>query len=128
LICSTTERITRVLKNQERVGFCALDVWQGLEAEFFDRLRAHVHRQPERLIPLKPRPHQLTAIEDAHTHFVESGEQRGKLIMPCGTGKSLASYWISRRLDARRVLVAVPSLALIRQTLKVWLRETMANK
>lgn len=39
LVCSTTERITRVLKEQDRIGFCALDVWQGLDAEFFSRLR-----------------------------------------------------------------------------------------
>lgn len=26
IICSTTERITHVLKNQERIGFCSLDV------------------------------------------------------------------------------------------------------
>jgi predicted helicase len=128
LICSTTERITHVLKDQNRVGFCALDVWQGLDAEFFARLRAHIGHRPGRLVPLKPRPHQKTAIKDAHEHFAKRGEHRGKLIMPCGTGKSLAAYWIGRRLSAQRILVAVPSLALIRQTLKVWLRETMANK
>ena len=32
LVCSTTKRITRVLKAQDRIGFCALDVWQGLDA------------------------------------------------------------------------------------------------
>ena len=48
--------------------------------------------------------------------------------MPCGSGKSLTAYWIAGKLDARRIVIAVPSLALIRQTLKVWLRETMANR
>ena len=33
IICSTTERFTQVLKDQERIGFCALDVWQGLDSE-----------------------------------------------------------------------------------------------
>ena len=69
----------------------------------------------------------MAAIRDAHNHFVKQRERRGKLIMPCGTGKSLAAYWMARKLGARRILVAVPSLALIRQTLKVWLRETLAN-
>jgi superfamily II DNA or RNA helicase len=127
LVCSTTERITSVLESQDRIGFCALDVWQSLDAEFFDRLRALLGHKPARIKRLKPRPHQATAIRDAHAHFVRKKQRRGKLIMPCGTGKSLTAYWIAQRLDARRILIAVPSLALIRQTLKVWLRESMAN-
>ena len=61
IICSTTERITHVLKDQDRIGFCALDVWQALDAEFFKRLRAHLSRKPAALKPLKPRPHQKPA-------------------------------------------------------------------
>ena len=127
LVCTTTERITQVLKSQDRIGFCALDVWQGLDADFFNRLRASLSQKPARISPLKPRPHQVAAIRDAHAYFVGKKERRGKLIMPCGTGKSLAAYWIAQKLGARRILIAVPSLALIRQTLKVWLRESMAN-
>ena len=63
IICSTTERITHVLKDQERIGFCALDVWQGLDADFFTRLRAHLAHKPEVLKPLKPRPHQKDAMK-----------------------------------------------------------------
>jgi len=127
LICSTTERVTHVLKTQDHIGFCALDVWQGLDAEFFARLRAMLGRRPARIKPLTPRPHQLAAIRDAQSHFVTKKELRGKLIMPCGSGKSLAAYWIAQKLGAKRILIAVPSLALIRQTLKVWLRESMAH-
>jgi predicted helicase len=45
------------------------------------------------------------------------------MIMPCGTGKSLAAFWIARKLNAKSILIAVPSLALLQQTLKVWTRE-----
>ena len=128
IICSTTERITHVLKDQERIGFCALDVWQGLDADFLARLRAHLAHKPEALKPTKPRPHQKEATRDGHQHFVVKKAKRGKLIMPCGSGKSLTAYWIAGKLDARRIVIAVPSLTLIRQTLKVWLRETMANR
>ena len=127
LVCSTTERITHVLKQQDNIGFCALDVWQGLDAEFFDRLRASVEHRPAKLKPLSPRPHQVAAVRDARKHFVTEKQARGKLIMPCGTGKSLAAYWIAKELGSRRIVIAVPSLALIRQTLKVWLREAMAS-
>ncbi|MBU3664401.1 MAG: hypothetical protein FGM15_00775 [Chthoniobacterales bacterium] len=127
LVCSTTERITHVLKHQDRIGFCALDVWQSLDEEFFARLRKLLGHKPVKLAPLKPRPHQKKAIADARKHFVGKKQKRGKLISPCGSGKSLTAYWIARDLKAKRILVAVPSLALIRQTLKVWLRESMAH-
>jgi predicted helicase len=47
--------------------------------------------------------------------------------MPCGTGKSLAAYWIAEALRAKTILVAVPSLALIRQSLADWTREFLAR-
>src|SRR5262249_15998041 len=52
---------------------------------------------------------------------------RGRLIMPCGTGKSLAAFWIAQALGAKTVLVAVPSLALIRQSVTDWTREFLAH-
>jgi superfamily II DNA or RNA helicase len=127
IVCSTTERYTHVLKKQEHIGFCALDVWQSLDSEFFKRLRAHLAHKPEILKPLRPRPHQKIALEDGHAHFVTAKAKRGKLVMPCGTGKSLTAYFLAAKLEARSIVIAVPSLALIRQTLKVWLRETQAN-
>jgi len=127
LVCSTTERITHVLTHQDRIGFCSLDVWQGLDKEFFDRLRKLLGHKPTKVVPLNPRPHQKKAIADARKHFVGKKQKRGKLISPCGSGKSLTAYWISRDLKAKRIVVAVPSLALIRQTLKVWLRESLAH-
>jgi predicted helicase len=127
LVCSTTERITSVLKHRERIGFRALDVWQGLDKEFFDRLRKLLGHKPTKLVPLRPRPHQNKAIADARKHFVGKKQKRGKLISPCGSGKSLTAYWIARDLKAKKIVVAVPSLALISQTLKVWLRESMAH-
>src|SRR4051812_16414641 len=47
--------------------------------------------------------------------------------MPCGTGKSLTAFWIAEALEAKNILVAVPSLALIRQSLEDWTREFLAR-
>jgi len=126
LVCSTTERFTKTLKGAEKIGFAALDVWIGLGAEFFTRLRAHLGHRPAKPKPLRPRPHQRAAVKDARKHYVEDRAKRGKLVMPCGSGKSLAAYWIAEDLGSLRIVVAVPSLALIRQTLQVWLREAVA--
>jgi superfamily II DNA or RNA helicase len=128
LICSTTERFSGVLKDQERIGLRAYDVWESLDADFFRRLHLHLAGKPQSLKPASPRPHQRRAIADGIKHFTKANESRGKLIMPCGSGKSLTAYFLARELESKRILIAVPSLSLIGQTLKVWLRESLANK
>ena len=67
------------------------------------------------------------AISAAKKHFIDEGAARGRLIMPCGTGKSLTAYWIAEALTAKTILVAVPSLALVRQSLADWTREFLAH-
>ena len=123
LVCTTAERFTRVLKQQDNIGFCTGEVWRSLDEDFFSAFTRK--RKPKKLKPFKPYAHQRRAIRNAGKHF--TSEKRGKMIMPCGTGKSLAAFWIAEKLDAKRILVAVPSLALIRQTLRVWLRESYAK-
>ncbi|HEY5894487.1 MAG TPA: DEAD/DEAH box helicase family protein [Chthoniobacterales bacterium] len=49
---------------------------------------------------------------------------RVSAIMACGTGKMLVALWVAERRQASRILVLVPSLALLRQILHEWLRET----
>ncbi len=127
LICATVERSTRIFKDQERIAFCSLDVWQDLNADFFARAAALQKGAFKRPDPAKPRPHQKNALKDCISYFSDASNRRGKLIMPCGTGKSLTSFWMAKSLKAQTIIVAVPSLALIRQTLKVWLSESIAS-
>ena len=71
--------------------------------------------------------YQELAIEKAKEHFLKKGCNRGKLIMPCGTGKSLIAYWSTQALKAKTVIVAVPSLALVKQSLEDWTSEYLAE-
>ncbi len=129
LVCTTTARITDLLATAERIGDLTNETWTALGPNFFASLRASLATAapPALPIPRTPQPHQSRAIAAAVTHFVERAESRGKLISPCGSGKSLTACWIAEALDARRVLIAVPSLALVRQTLETWMREALAT-
>ena len=127
LVCSTTERVTSLYRDEQRIGFCALDTWQELDTEFFDQLRAKLTNKPAVLKPCSPRPHQENAIRDGLEHFTKGKAARGKLIMPCGTGKSLTAWFLAQALGSKRIVIAVPSLSLVKQTLKVWSRESAAN-
>jgi superfamily II DNA or RNA helicase len=66
----------------------------------------------------EPRPHQVEAIEDVISGFQRT--DRGQLVMPCATGKTLTSLWVKETLNSRRTLVLVPSLNLISQLLNDW--------
>ena len=70
----------------------------------------------------KPRKHQLDAISKAYTHCITEGNDRGKLIMACGTGKTYTSLLIAKQLLNGKglVLFMVPSIALLGQSLNAW--------
>ena len=46
--------------------------------------------------------------------------KKGKLIMACGSGKTLTSLWIKEKIQAQKTLFLVPSLYLVNQVLKEW--------
>lgn len=129
LICSTASSQSYKFNKfyDDKISFLLSDTWNNLDNEFFNKL--HLLNQNKKVIfkPLLPKPHQQRAIENAQKYFIDDENNRGKLIMACGSGKSLTAYWIANKLNAQNIIVAVPSLALIKQTLEVWTRESIAN-
>ena len=68
--------------------------------------------------PYTRRPDQVAAVADVVRTFAD--RDRTKLIAACGTGKTLMTYWAARDLQAERILVLLPSLALVRQFRTEW--------
>ena len=71
-----------------------------------------------------PRPHQQEAL-DAALEGLQHND-RGQVIMACGTGKTLTALWLHERLSSERTLVVLPSLSLLNQTLLEWTKHTAA--
>jgi superfamily II DNA or RNA helicase len=128
LVCTTTRRITSVLEGIPRIGLLTSDFWQGLPAELFAEIKQTLCGKTPSLVPTNPYPHQTRAVTKSDAHFITDAKTRGKFISPCGSGKSLTAYWMARSLGAKRVVIAVPSLFLIGQTLRTWLRESLADR
>ena len=126
LVCTTTDRVTHLLEANVRVGFCKADFWSSLDEEFFSRLRARLAGRRQIPKAKTPRPDQHDAVAAAALHFVDAGETHGKFISPCGSGKTLTAWWMAGALNARRIIIAVPSLFLVGQILNAWLREAVA--
>lgn len=67
-----------------------------------------------------PWPHQKEALEQLEQAAVTS--DRMTLVMACGSGKTVLALRFAERLGCRRVLILLPSLGLLAQTLQEWLR------
>ena len=84
--------------------------------------------QPKKPVVLKAkktlRPHQESALKAVRSGLGTA--DRGKLIMACGTGKTLAALKIAEALAGKdgQVLFLVPSLSLLSQTLTEWTQES----
>lgn len=103
--------------------------WRRLGKLFFDNARKVLaSKKSLKPVAYKPRKHQSRAIKNALQHFVKEKHDRGKMIMPCGSGKSLTGFWIAQQIGAKKIVVAVPSLALVKQTLEVWAEQSVANR
>jgi superfamily II DNA or RNA helicase len=73
-----------------------------------------------------PRPHQKQALK-AIIPALKIND-RVTAVMACGTGKTFVSLWVAESVTAKTVLVLLPSLALLRQTLKEWVQNTSWEK
>ena len=73
-------------------------------------------------VPHRPRPYQRDAVDRVIAGFGD--HDRGKLVLPCGTGKSVVTLWAAEELVGvgGRVLYLVPSIALMGQTMREWAR------
>ena len=82
---------------------------------------AYFQRDEIRIAPPKElRPHQQDALKAVREGLAEA--DRGKLIMACGTGKTFTGLKIAEDMvgEGGTVLVLVPSLALMSQTIREW--------
>jgi superfamily II DNA or RNA helicase len=124
LVIASTDHLgptaRRTLDAQEKpVGVLLRSQLDALDADWpvsIARLR------PGKVKRKHPRPHQRQAIYDCETGL--SSADRGQLVMACGTGKTLVGAFLAEHMSAKRVLVLVPSLSLLSQTLREWATAT----
>ena len=109
--------------NERRGFFCIRGAdLDRLETRDFNAIQCWLESGETVITRKTPRPHQ----EEALGALLDGFElhDRATAIMACGSGKTLVELWLAERAGYQTVLVLVPSLALIRQTLHEWLRET----
>lgn len=113
---------------QDRTGFVAIrgSDLDRLTTDDFEAMRVWLHSGKVTLTRKQPMPHQQEALT-AISQGLETNN-RATVVMACGTGKSLVALWAAEQQSCKTILVLVPSLALVRQLLHEWLRETAWDK
>lgn len=101
-----------ILRPDELAQDASVD-WEKLANDLYGA-KAEMHQDRTLL------PHQKEAVEKAHEYY--KTHNRGKLIMACGTGKTYTSLKLVEQETKNNglVLVLVPSIALVNQTLNEW--------
>jgi predicted helicase len=86
----------------------------------WEKLEQGIHGEKGRTEKKKLYPHVLEVRDKVFEYFKEN--ERGRLIMACGTGKTMTSLKIAEKQTGNKgtILFLVPSIALIGQTLKEW--------
>ena len=125
-LVATTDNITKRARDslageREHIGFSIIDSHHldNSAVDFTDQSLDN----PETLElkpKYKPMDHQVAAIQAILDGFKD--RDRGKLIMACGTGKTLTSLRLAEKMvpPGGSVLFLAPSISLVKQTLEVW--------
>ncbi len=124
LIVSTSDIAKNGVEKIQRASPQCQILYSAEMDDWVDDWRLYVESPESFEIP-PPRKYELfdfqrDALEAVSGGLSEGG--RGKLILPCGTGKSFVALRIAERLagEGGRVLYLVPSIALVGQTMREW--------
>ena len=108
--------LSRIDPPVQRVDFFGLDAAAIDWDAYLEDESAPLQERPRKQL----RPHQESAVKDVLAGFETN--DRGRLIMACGTGKTLTALRIAERSSGLggRVLFAAPSLSLLAQSMREW--------
>ena len=97
---------------------------QVAQIDFREYLDVQVEEDDAERPVQEPWPLQAEAIEDAVEGL--ANHDRGRLVMACGAGKTFTALRIAERVVAEggRILFAAPTIALVSQARREWLRQT----
>lgn len=118
-----TNAATLSNKAHERSRWVSGDTFRALDPSVFVSIEAWLKEKPVPIVRLTPDPsYQIDALADIKKAL--KANDRASVVMACGTGKTLVALWAAEQANAKTVLVLVPSLTLLDQTLREWSQQT----
>jgi len=122
VIFTNARKLSADVANRTGIRSVRADKFHDLTEADFNRI--HAWLTDKRVEPFKrwdPLPHQKEAIEKITAGLRQA--DRTTAVMACGTGKTLVALWAAEAQEPKTVLVLVPSLALLSQTLPDWCKQ-----
>ena len=118
LLITNCDTIAIDIKNRTGVRSLRGVDFDQLTVEDFVAIENWLKQKPEKRKSLTPDPYQVDALTNIANHLKTN--TRGTVVMACGTGKTLVALWAVTQIKANTILVLVPSLTLLQQTLEEW--------
>ena len=122
VIFTNARELSKDVANRDGLRSVRASDFHALTAEDFAAIEAWLNEKPVRRERRQPRPYQQEAVQKLTEALTEGS--RATAVMACGTGKTLVALWVAESLEPKTILVLVPSLALLSQTLPDWCRES----
>ena len=118
VLITNCDEIARDVKNRDYLRSIRGQDFDLLEEADFELIEAWLKEKPVKRELPKPKPYQLIALEGIKKAL--GSHDRATVVMACGTGKTLIALWAAEQAEANTVLVLLPSLTLMQQTLLEW--------
>jgi superfamily II DNA or RNA helicase len=118
VLITNCDEIARDVKNRDYLRSIRGQDFDLLEETDFKLIEAWLKEKPVKRELPKPRPYQEVALKDIKNTLTT--HDRATTVMACGTGKTLVALWAVEQAQVNTVLVLLPSLTLMQQTLLEW--------
>jgi predicted helicase len=126
IVFANSNELADDVKNRDATRTVRGIDFDELTVDDFRAISGWLRQQSVRLPKPIPRPYQVEALSKIAEILVRS--DRAHVVMACGTGKTLMALWAVEQLKPRTVLILVPSLTLLQQTLDEWSRHNSWGK
>jgi len=120
IVFTNSNELAQDVKNRDAMRTVRGIDFDDLTENDFKAISAWLREQPVAIPKLTPHPYQSEALTKISETLAKS--DRAHVVMACGTGKTLVALWAAEALKPKTVLVLLPSLTLLQQTLDEWSR------
>jgi superfamily II DNA or RNA helicase len=120
VIFTNSNELAADVKNRDAMRTVRGIDFDDLTKDDFTAISGWLREQPLALAKPTPKSYQVEALKKISETLLDS--DRAHVVMACGTGKTLVALWSAESLRPKTVLVLVPSLTLLQQTLDEWSR------
>jgi predicted helicase len=120
IVFTNSNELAEDVKNRDAMRTVRGIDFDDLTTDDLRAISAWLGQQPADIKRPVPREYQIEALAKINDTLAKS--DRAHVVMACGTGKTLVALWAAEELKPKTVLVLLPSLTLLQQTLDEWSR------